>query len=103
VTRPSRVASDLLLDREDPGAVADLIADAIRETSDYPGTFADALVPHAGKFGLRRGDGLALLRWLLDLVGDRDTERWMQEAREHVARVLAGEDPARPAEGGRDE
>lgn len=96
-TRPSRIASDLLLDREDPEAVAHVVVDAIREAYDYPGTFADALAPHAAKFGLRRGDGPALLRWLLDLVGDRDTERWMQEAREHVTRVAAGEGPARPA------
>lgn len=97
VTRASRVASDLLRDREDPEGVANVVADAIRDVYDYPGTFADALAPHAGGFGLRRGDGLSLLRWLLDLVGDRDTERWMQEAREHVARVGTGKDLQRPA------
>src|SRR6266542_1528462 len=43
------------------------------------------LTPHASRFGLRKGDGLALLRWLLDLVGDRDTPRWMEDARAHVA------------------
>ena len=37
-------------------------------------------------FGLRRGDGLALLRWLLDLVGDPETEQWMKEAAAHVER-----------------
>jgi hypothetical protein len=36
---------------------------------DYPDTFADALGPHVAGSGLRRGDGLALLRWLLDPVG----------------------------------
>jgi len=73
VTRPSRIASDLLYDREGPDAVAQLIADAIRGAYDYPGAFADALAPHAVRFDLRRGDGLDLLRWLLDLVGDRTT------------------------------
>jgi predicted transcriptional regulator of viral defense system len=34
VTRPSRIASDLLYDREDPEAVAHLIADAIRSVYD---------------------------------------------------------------------
>ena len=92
VTRPSRVAADLLADKEDPEAVAQVIADAIRAIYDYPGTFADALAPHAARFGLRRGDGLALLRWLLDLVGDPETSRWMQEAREHVARSAAEHD-----------
>ncbi len=81
VTCPSRIASDLLLDGEDPGAVAQLVADAIRAVFDYPGTFADALAPFATRFGLRRWDGLALLRWLLDLVDDPKTEVWMNEAR----------------------
>ena len=92
VTRPSRVAADLLADKEDPEAVAQVIADAIRSIYDYPGKFADALAPHAARFGLRRGDGLALLRWLLDLVGDPETSRWMQEARAHVARSSAEHD-----------
>jgi hypothetical protein len=96
VTRPSRIAADLLDDREDPDAVAQVIADAIRSVYDYPGTFADALRPHAAKFGLRRGDGLALLRWLLDTVGDQETPQWMEEARAHVARSSAEHDGTVP-------
>lgn len=84
VTRPSRIASDLLYDREDPEAVAHVVADALRGVYDYPGTFAGALAPHAARFGLRRGDGVALLRWLLDLVGDPQTAKWMKEARSHI-------------------
>lgn len=87
VTLPSRIVSDLLYDREDPEAVAHVVADAIRAVYDYPGTFADALAPHAARFGLRRGDGRALLRWLLDLVGDPETSRWMEEARAHAGRA----------------
>lgn len=86
VTRPARVAADLLADREDPEAVAQIVADAIRGAYDHPGTFADALAPHAAKFGLRRRDGIALLRWLLGLVGDPQTSEWMAEARAHVDR-----------------
>jgi predicted transcriptional regulator of viral defense system len=86
VTRPSRIASDLVADREEPGAVAQLVADAIRNAYDYPGTFADALAPHAAAFGFRRGDGLALLRSLLDLAGDPDSDRWVEDARAHVVR-----------------
>ena len=85
VTRPSRIASDLLWDQEDPEAVARIIADAIRPVYDYPTTFADRLAPHAARFGLRKGDGLALLRWLLELTGDPDAARWMAEARGAVA------------------
>jgi hypothetical protein len=81
VTRPARIAADLLADREDPGAVGYVIADAIRGAYDYPGTFAVALAPHAAKFGLRRGDGIALLGWLLDLVDDPGTPQWLEEAR----------------------
>jgi predicted transcriptional regulator of viral defense system len=89
VTRPSRIASDLLDDNEDPEAVAHVIADAIRAAYDYPGTFADALASHAAHFGLQRGDGLGLLRWLLDLVGDPDMSRWIGEARAHADRERA--------------
>ena len=87
VTRPSRIASDLLWDHEDPEAVARLIADAIRPIYDYPGTFADSFAPHAARFGLRKGDGLALLRWFLDMTGDPERDRWMDEARAHVDRA----------------
>ena len=87
VTRPSRIVADLLADREDPEAVAQIVADAIRGAYDHPGTFADALAPHAAKFGLRRQDGIGLLRWLLDLVGDPQTPEWLRDARAHADRA----------------
>ena len=86
VTRPSRLVDDLLRDDEGPEAVAQITVDAIRGAYDYPGAFAEALTRHAARFGLRQGDGLALLQWLLDLVGDADTARWMHEARESLRR-----------------
>jgi hypothetical protein len=79
--------ADLLSDREDPEAVAQVVADAIRGAHDYPSTFANALAPHAAKFGLRRQDGLALLRWLFDLVGDPQASEWIEEARVHLDRA----------------
>lgn len=82
VTRPSRIVDDLLRDDEGPEAVAQIAADAMRAVYDDPGSFAEVLGRHAARYGLRRGDGLALLRWLLDLVGDPETPRWMREARE---------------------
>jgi hypothetical protein len=90
MTRPSRIASDLLWDHEDPEAVAHIVAESIRGLNEYPGTFADSLAPHAGRFGLRKGDGLGLLRWLIGLVGDPEGERWMEEARANVDRAAAG-------------
>jgi len=103
VTRPSRIAADLLADKEDPEAVAQVIADALRPVYDYPAAFADALAPYAASFGLRRGDGLALLHWLLDTVGDPETSRWMEEARTNVERSAEkdGKPPARPQAGAR--
>jgi hypothetical protein len=81
ITRPSRIASDLLAEREDPEAVGHLVADALRAVYDYAGTFAEALAPRAAQLGFRRGDGAGALRWLLDLVGDPQTARWMEDAR----------------------
>lgn len=45
----------------------------------------EALAPHATKLGLRRGDGLALLSWLLELVGEPDATEWLEQARASVA------------------
>lgn len=81
VTRPSRIASDLLSDHEDPEAVAHVIADALRGAHDDPGGFTRSLAPYAAQFGLRRRDGLALLGWLLDLIGDPDASMWVEEGR----------------------
>jgi predicted transcriptional regulator of viral defense system len=81
VTRPARIISDLLYDSEDPGAVAHIITDSLRNVYESPTAIADALAPHAGKFGLRRRDGLALLLWMLDLVGDTKSELWISAAR----------------------
>lgn len=95
VTRPSRIAADLLGDKEDPEAVAQVIADALRPVYDYPGAFADALAPHAASFGLRRGDGLALLSWLLGMVGNPEASQWIAEARAQVDR--SGEKDGKPS------
>jgi hypothetical protein len=80
VTRPHRIAADLLGEREDPGAVGQLITDSLRSVYDCPGTVAQAIVPYASAHGLRRGDGLGLLRWLLDLGGDPERTVWLTEA-----------------------
>ena len=89
VTRPARIASDLLDDHEDPEGVAHIVADAIRGNYDSPDVFTDSLAARASRFGLRRGDGLGIMRWLLDLVGDPGTPRWLDEARAHLERESA--------------
>ena len=87
VTLPARIASDLLYDNEDPEAVARIIVEALHHVSDYPGSFTDTLAPHAARFGLGKNDGLGLLRWFLDLIGDPETAQWLNDAQEQVARV----------------
>lgn len=89
VTRPNRIAADLLAEREDPGAVGELIADALRPGYEYSGTVAAAIAPYAASHGLRRGDGIGLLRWLLDLTGDPERRTWLDDA------VAAATDGAR--------
>lgn len=87
VTRPSRIASDLLWDNEDPEAVAQIVIESIRKISDYPGTFADSLAAHAARFGFRRRDGIALLGWFVGMAHDPEADQWMAEAREHMERA----------------
>ena len=81
VTTPRRIVTDLFRAREDPEAVAQVVAEAIKRGHDSPGALATALAPHALAHGFRQGDGLALLRWLLDLTGDPDGGRWADQAR----------------------
>jgi hypothetical protein len=80
VTRPARIAADLLAEHEDPEAVGHLVADALRGAFDYPSTVAEAIAPYAAGLGVPRGDGVGLLRWLMDLVGDPDRDMWLAEA-----------------------
>jgi hypothetical protein len=91
VTRPSRIASDLLTDHEDPEAVAYVITQSLSNVYDYPGTFAEALVPNAVQFGLPRQDGFGVPRWLLGLVGHPETRVWLDMARDSLA-----QDPPEP-------
>lgn len=84
VTRPSRIAADLLANHEDPEAVAQIVAESLRSVYDYPATVANAIAPQAARFGLRKGDGLGLLTWLLGLTGDLERETWLDEARDSV-------------------
>jgi len=81
VTWPARTAADLLADREDPQAVAQVVSDALRKKNEWAGNFASALSTQAGQLGLRRGDGLAALSWLLNLTGDPQAAQWMEQAR----------------------
>ncbi len=102
VTRPARIASDLLHDHEDPGAVAQIIVDSIQLAFDYPGTFALSLSPHAARFGLRRNDGIALLRWLLDLAKNDQRAIWIKEARDSIQQIADAAQPVQSPRSGVD-
>lgn len=80
VTSPTRTATDLLADHEDPEAVAQVVADALRNKNEWAGNFASALAPRAAQLGFRRGYGTAVLGWLLDLSGEPGAGRWIKEA-----------------------
>jgi predicted transcriptional regulator of viral defense system len=96
VTRPARIASDFLIEREDSEAIAQLVADACRRADDSPSSFAHALAPHAARFGLPKGDGIALLSWLLDLVADPERLVWIEEARAHTSGAALSRPGASP-------
>lgn len=80
VTSPARTATDLLADREEPEAVARVVADALRMKKEWAGHFRAALAPRAAQLHFRRGDGLAVLAWLLDLSGEDGAKRWIEDA-----------------------
>lgn len=92
VTRPSRIAADLLADGEEPDAVAPIVTQALRQINDYPGTVADAIAPLASRYGLRKGDGIGLLRWLMELAPDPESRNWLDEARAHMERTRTAGD-----------
>jgi hypothetical protein len=81
VTSPARTATDLLADKEDPESVARVVADALRNKHEWAGNFRTALAPRASQLRFGRGDGLAVLSWLLDLSGEPGADRWIQEAK----------------------
>jgi hypothetical protein len=80
-TRPARMIGDLLADHVDPDAIAQITAEVLERVLDYPRVVAEALAPHAHRFGCRRSDGPALLDELLRRAGSRERERLLAEAR----------------------
>jgi hypothetical protein len=72
----------LLADRVDPDAVAQITREVLERVLDYPRDVADALGRHARRFGHPDGDGIALLDELLRRAGARDRETLVAEARQ---------------------
>lgn len=81
-TRAGRMIDDLLADQVDPDGVARITAEVLERLLDYPRVVAEALAPHAHRFGCRRGDGPALLDELLRRAGSPERDSLLAEARE---------------------
>jgi hypothetical protein len=74
-TRAGWMVGDLLADNVDPDGVAQIMAEVLDRVLDYPRVVAKSLAPSAARFGLPRGDGVALLDYLLSRAGYRDKDK----------------------------
>ena len=81
-TRPARIVTDLLAAHEDPEAVGQVVADALRGRLEQSAAVVRAVAPVAARFGFPRDDGAALLGWLLDLTGAPERATWLSAARD---------------------
>ncbi len=81
VIRAGWMIGNLLADHIDPGSVAQITIEVVDKALDYPRVVAESIAPHAAKFGLRRGDGVALLDHLLTLARYPDREKTVAAAR----------------------
>ncbi|MEV0392719.1 type IV toxin-antitoxin system AbiEi family antitoxin domain-containing protein [Polymorphospora rubra] len=79
VATPARIAADLLRDREDPEAVAQIVVDALREGKAHPSAVALAIAPYVTTLGLQAGDGTAALDRLLQLTRDPRRTYWVAQ------------------------
>jgi hypothetical protein len=98
VTRPSRIVAELLRDGEEPDAVAQIVVESLRRRYCYATDVADALAPVAVRFGLHRGDGIGLLRWLLELSSAPEMSTWLRRAALESKTYHLASGQARPAE-----
>jgi Transcriptional regulator, AbiEi antitoxin len=80
-TRAGWMVGQLLADHVDPDAVAQIAREVLERVQDYPRVVAEAVSPYAQRFGLERGDGVALVDELLRRAGSRDREAIIAEAR----------------------
>ena len=75
------MVGDLLADNLDPTNVAQITTDVIDQSLDYPRVIAEGLAPHSARFGLPRGNGVALLDHLLTVVNYGQREEAIAMAR----------------------
>jgi hypothetical protein len=82
VTRPARIAADLLTDGADAEAVGRIVAEAITAGAEDHASCVRSLAPLARRLGQPAGDGEAVLGWLQELSGLASTDRsvWLDHA-----------------------
>jgi hypothetical protein len=80
-TRAGRMIADLLADRHEPEAVAQIVREVLDQVYDYPRVVAKKLGPFATRFDLPSNDGIALLDLLLTMAGHPHRDRLLSEAR----------------------
>jgi hypothetical protein len=76
------MVGDLLAENVDPTSVAQITTEVLDQNCDYPRVIAEGLAPHSARFGLPRGDGVALLDHLLTVVNYGQREEAIARARE---------------------
>lgn len=72
-TRAAKMLGDLLGDGVDAEAVGAMTKQILDSMQDYPRVIARHVAPYAHRFGLQRGDGCAMLDYLLSTVGATET------------------------------
>jgi hypothetical protein len=72
-TRAGKMLGDLLGDGVDAETVGAMTKQVLDNVQDYPRVIARHLARHAHRFGLLRGDGWAMLDYLLSAAGATET------------------------------
>jgi hypothetical protein len=80
-TRAAWMIGQLLTDHVDVDAVAQITREVLERVLDYPAVVAEAVGPHAVRFGLERVDGVGLLDELLRRAAAPSREALIAEAR----------------------
>ena len=81
VLRAGWMVGDLLGDNVDPTSVAQITTEVLDQNLDYPRVIAEELAPHSARFGLPRGNGVALLDHLLTVANYGRREEAIATAR----------------------
>jgi len=71
-TRAAWMIRDLLADHVEPAQVAQITAEVVDRVLEYPAVVAETIAPYSVRFGLPRGDGVALLDHLLTRAGYKE-------------------------------